>query len=355
MNDRIVVVYNKLTNDIIEKFHISGAGYIDIDDTLKRRCEHDPYYAQYCYENIAYTFTEETDMNMIPYESGKVGINPNTGEVSILYTIDKHFQMFVSRQPYNQMSIQREFTSDDVYKMYNTDYINFNLKQAIKCGLFKASFIPLNQIHVRPLMLEKSWKFFYTDPFLTECADDKLKLARSIVKDGTYWPFLVNSLDVTTNDLYIFEGNHRITSLKLLSYAGEIPKDYKVFCIKFPHNFDFVKSEYKNVDFENLKPQYRNINRLYPQEYRYVVEMVYSDKFFTDSAYHDRIETFINAHDKRLSEYTYQTTANTIWDSISALRDYPLFLRDLLYNYPEVRPSRIINDENAYKSWIEEG
>jgi hypothetical protein len=53
-----------------------------------------------------------------------------------------------------------------------------------------------------------------------------------------------------------------------------------------------------------------------------------------------------------INEYTVESEAKTLHDAYQFIYIYPLFLRDLLYMFPEVKPSPILNNEKLFNEWI---
>lgn len=267
-------------------------------------------------------------------------IDNNTNE--LILDVQKRKAIPARNRSYSEGMYKREYCLDQVCRMYNEDYIDVNLKNLIKTGVLTAEFIPIKDLNVLPSISQKTWRYFIKDPFLRDSHDDKLKLGRSVVEIGTWWPFVVAPMHEGESDLYVFEGNHRIISLKLLAMIGEISEDFKVFCLRVPYNFHNYKVLCNDIVLQN------------PVKYRYILEDVYGCDLLVDKELHTKTINKIHADGETMvNEYTVEAESNKFVDIMGVVHAYPIFLRDLIYLHDsKVKPSDVINNEEVFKEWI---
>jgi len=251
----------------------------------------------------------------------------------------------VSNPTYNNQSVKRVFTDEEVLEMYVEDYINNTLKNLIKSGCVVAKFLPLKDINVYVHALDKNWNYFHSDQFLTDSDIDKTQLGRDIYENGTYWPVVVSPLNGGDPDrLYCFEGTHRIVSLKLNQMMGIVPEDFKVLCLCYEENYEHVMCSQSNLPIEKRFKA------------RSVIEVLYGNQVLTsDDAYNEAVDTCIKDHGSLINEYTIEWNTKTISDAVFAAQTYPHWLRDLIYPIRDVvKPSAILNNEELFWKWINE-
>lgn len=340
--NKVVVFYNKNTTNIITILKPNNTS-LDIDSFVYSRLKYD-----YNCKGLEYS-----DIDFIIVDSDEYDFYSNNCDANVHFSVDpikKKFNIDILKLEqktnknlvYGTQKYKREFTMEQVNEMYNEDYINFNLKNAILYGGMKAEFIPIKDLNIRPHITKKTWKYFVSDPYLAESSDDKLKLGRSILKMGTWWPFLVSPVDSTSDRLYVCEGNHRIISLKLLAMYGEITDNYKVFCIHIPSNYEAYKNEKM---FDKLKN---------PVIIRCILENVYGCEVIHNNDILQKVLQKIKDNgDKLINPYTIETEVTIMKDLMFGLHSYPLFLRDLFYIFNNsIKPSKIINNEETFKRWL---
>jgi hypothetical protein len=248
----------------------------------------------------------------------------------------------IQNSTYNIQEHKRSFSVDEVYKMYNEYYINFNLKNYLKSNNFKYSFRTLKELHIRTQSLNKNWNYFHSDPFLIDMHENRVNLAKDIVEHGTYWPIVIAPTSTDPDKFYVFEGGHRVTALKLLNLEEELPKDFKLFCLEFP-------MDYKELCVEQVYVQLKN-----PFRIRGLIETFYENKILVDQKKLQDVHRSIEKNNyKWVDDYTIELIAENIDMLLTGTQVYPHFLRDLIYTMrDQIKPSPIINDENAFTEWI---
>lgn len=248
----------------------------------------------------------------------------------------------IIKKIWNTQKYHREFSSEEVYEMYNEDYINFNLRNAIIGGFVEAKFIPIKDLGVRPESVTCGWKSFNDNPYLMQWNDDKLELGRSIKEIGTWFPFVVDIYDSDINKMYVYEGNHRIIALKLLAANGEIDDNFKVLCLRplfsHPHGKHRMSQKLSET----------------PMKYRYVIENLYSGDVLENELLFEEVKnTIAKKNEVFVNQYTVETTAEYVSELFEALVDYPYLLTYLIHSHNDsILPSKIINDEKEFMKWI---
>ena len=332
------VVYDKETLSIIS---IAGGNHLsDVTPEQFLKEKHKTIAPKKTIEELGVIMCPEKLFNTIAESGGRfvMVIDPRKNQVTCELVKEEQ-----RNTTYNDREVKRDFSLNDVHKMYNDDYINFNLKNFIKSNNLNCGFIPLSDIRIRSHMFNKNWNYFHSDPYLTDSNFDKLKLGRDVVNNGTYWPLIVApQFNDKPDQMYVFEGNHRVMSLKLLQMEGEIPDDFKVFCIRYNQNYEMLQCEGRYKEFINSFKM------------RAIIELVYGDEVITNNVVLQKvIQELKNNGDSLVDEYTIETTGYNYDDGFIALQSYAHFLRDLIYNHKDsISPSIYLNDPIAYEEWI---
>lgn len=245
---------------------------------------------------------------------------------------------------YNLMDPKRPYTKDQVEEMYYEHYLNINIKNILKHPdkHFVWKFLPLEDLDLRVEVMSKNWSNHFYDPFLEDYGDEKIKLAESIMEKGTYFP-----VQVTENEDWktytVREGNHRIASLKLGQLYGIVPPDYKILCFVVEH-FNYSAAE-KTINGLLSQPIYGCQN----------IDPVFGSITYTNDRYYNKIKDSISKSGyKMLNEYTYLMNTTQMKEAYDYIYIYPLFLRDLLYRYPEIKPADFLNNEELFEKWLKE-
>jgi hypothetical protein len=253
------------------------------------------------------------------------------------------FKLVIKNKTYNTQSIKRMFSFDEIKKMYYEDYINFNMKNFIKSNNLKVRFNYLKDLKLRSHMFNKNWKYFHYDPFLVDSHTDKTILGKDIYEKGTYYPLVVGPLiEEKPDEKYVFEGNHRAASLKLLQMEGLVPEDYKICCIEYEQNYEMSQHRMR---YQTLK---------HPFKLRGIIELVYGNVVLVDDMkYQLALKTLEEDGGRLVDDYTVEWTGCTFDDILFACQTYPHWLRDLIYPYRDtILPSPIFNNESKFNEWI---
>lgn len=192
-----------------------------------------------------------------------------------------------------------KYTEQEIRYNYYHNY-KHNLLNVIK--LFDYDFIPIKDILLTSDITE-CWSEWSVDLFLQDVNQDKIKLAKSIIQNGTYWPLQVLQFN---NQYYIYEGRHRISSLKLALNECLIDETFEMFSIIVPSKIFYIfEIDYLNYDIEP-------------------VELYYNEDF------------------------TELKTITKIRDAFFSIQQYPRFLRNWLYKYPNIKPLPLINNKEMW-------
>ena len=342
-NDKMIVFFDNRNKEILTTVTPNNTQF-DLDSFFESRFEHDDNFKRVGRENIRY---EIIDKYMYQKEMSYMNSN-------IKGFIDKETNKFIfeihkrdaipnRNRSYSDYPYRRDYSLEEVKRMYEEDYIGVNLRNIIKTGIIKAEFIPIKDLNIRSTITQKTWRQFVNDPFLHDAHDDKLKLGRSIMEIGTWYPFVVAPMSKDDNKLYVFEGNHRIVSLKLLAMSGEISEDFKVMCLRLPLNFKTYKLVCKDIVLPS------------PVKYRYILEDMYGcDLLVSDELLKKTLNAIKEDGEVMVNDYTVEATTTLMSDILGVVHAYPIFLRDLIYLHDsKVKPSPIINNEEVFKKWIE--
>lgn len=137
------------------------------------------------------------------------------------------------------------YSRDELNRMYNCHYVEFNLANLVELAshpesLIEIKWIKITDIQLRDGILTRPWKKFHSDPFLNKYNGNKIELAVDILENGSLWPN-VTSIDYVERKLmsgetglFSFEGNHRVPALLLAQARGLTPtNEHRVFTINF--------------------------------------------------------------------------------------------------------------------------
>lgn len=338
------VIYRKTDLHIIELIDTDPT-LTNVENMLLLKLEEDSNYRGLTREDIVYNIFQPTlrdklcDIKDYSYE-----IMINADKSTLV-----HFSKMVTRTNanllYDSMLYKRDYTTEEISSIYSEHYINHNIRNAIKSGYYEAMFFPISQIHVNLGVTADSWKGFFNDPFLSTCADDKLKLANLIIRDGTYFPIIISKANPVDKNYYVVEGSHRIISLKLAEKNGLIDPNHKVLVIRMPYNrecFYTMKNE------PELRPKLDT-----PLSFRYQIECEYGSYVNSSDEIRKCIhDSIISDGERVVNDFTGELLCDDVFDIYHHITTYPLFLRDLFSRHPEVKPSEVINNEKMFEEWL---
>ena len=129
-------------------------------------------------------------------------------------------------------SKQAKKLTSEIEKHYN-DFLEHNITEMCK-------FMTPMWIHPKDIyfdtqtitayndLISEEKKLVCNDPFVKSEYAGEFNIGRDILKRGTFWFFVLNTIN---GKLCVKEGKHRMASIKLLVHSGEWPKDKKLFCL----------------------------------------------------------------------------------------------------------------------------
>ena len=335
--------YNKNNFEILNMVKPNDTQF-DIDSFIDSRLLYDDKYKNLSISDVDYILEDSSEYDYVISSKldYKMYINPEIKKLEIkiipLNNLDNKYLT------YNCQEFKRNFSIDDIKEMYYEDYINFNLRNIVKNNVFKVQFEYIKDLNIRSSIADARWDSFFTDPFLKEMGEDKLKLGRDIIKNGTYYPLFICTSEEDNFNMHVVEGNHRIMSLKLLQMIGEIPDDFKVLCIHIPgNNFD-----YKNKLLLNLSSKTIGTRHIFETEYG---SSVVNDEYILKKSK----ESVLSKQGKFINDYTIEYNTNNLDEIMFGIHSYPLWVRDLIHPVSEIiKPSIIINNQETFVKWREE-
>jgi hypothetical protein len=331
------VFYNKNNLDIYALVKPNST-FFNPDMYKTTFVQHDARCKNLTSDDVEYILVDSTEYD---YLSGfninnHTSINPLTKEFQV--SLNPKTAMDNKNLVYNIQDVKRDFTKEQIWQMYNMDYINTNLYNIVKSGVLKVDFVYLKDLQMKTRTNEVRWESFFTDPFLKEMGKDKLTLGRDIMKRGMYYPFTCVEYEGV---LTVFDGQHRITTLKLLQFLGEIPDDYRVLCIFIPQSDEAYKDG-------NLSRQSD-----FPVITRQVFECKYGSDVINDELIKKKaIESVKERGGKFIDDFTYEIETTSISEIFFGIHAYPLWVRDLIYPIQDfVPPNPIITNEDLFNKW----
>lgn len=274
--------------------------------------------------------TADTSTVMIDQMSyNRIMCYPAPRKIDVLFDDNRHYHSHPNPRP---------FSADETKRFYYEDYIEFNLRNMLDSGLFEARFVPIREMQLQENMISRGQKAMTFDPYLQTYGSDRLKLARSILEIGTYWPTVAC---VRNGKYVVYEGTHRITSLKLFAMLGEIDDSFELLCLIPKSNRYFGQNDAAMGQFH------------LPCKYRYVIDDVWGHNLYTNETYRKNVIRFIEDHGgKMVDEYTAEVETSNIDNLIEWFLFQPMFIRDLIFIYcKDLKPSKIINNKEAFERW----
>jgi len=131
------------------------------------------------------------------------------------------------------------------------------------------------------IMRGESIKIDKGDPYVTASYNKTFDLGMDLLKNGTYWPFLVNERE---DGFYVREGNHRIAAIKILIEQNKWPQDKPVFCMVYSKNV-YDPSYKLKIPVEMLKIKLDNegkpLKELIIYKCIYAVDVMHTFNFST--------------------------------------------------------------------------
>jgi hypothetical protein len=122
-------------------------------------------------------------------------------------------------------------------------YFDLYLENNLRALLDRLAFRWVHPRNIKENPNTVSWRY---DPYLEAARDDKTRLGRSILENGTYWPL------VLTDGGYVSEGCHRVHSARLLDERGEWPRERRLLSIIYPEE---LTRAYQKWDRDAVAPE----------------------------------------------------------------------------------------------------
>lgn len=231
------------------------------------------------------------------------------------------------------------YTLNETQNLYNL-WLELNLKSI----LLHPQGFPYIWLKLEDIEFYKEFGMEWNlsnDPFANKYNENKIDLAKSILKNGTYFPCLVFK---ENNKYYIKEGKHRITALKMAQQQNLVPSNFSLFCIIVP-KFLIYYQPY-SFDYYLIKsPPLYVIN---------IPEIRYGKRFFTERKYkNDVAHHLLNRGGFFINDYLIYEQIIDIKDMYESVLHIPTFMRDLLFLYNnKITPSPVLNNKEIFELWI---
>jgi hypothetical protein len=263
-------------------------------------------------------------------------------------TLRFYRQMQYHNKYYNSQEERKIYTKEEIEKFYNEHYM-YNLRQLYmsKDPTFQFVWKTIDELNIRSEILSKSWLHYFDDNYLIESSRDKTQLAKDVLENGTYWPLVIGNIPESGDDkLYVFEGNHRVLSAKLLQLEGGWDNNRKFLCLQVGKDY-YEKKQLNWVEAAQAYPMPKPVSVRVPCILRYDNRDIESDFVRYDKAAFDITD---------IDEDTIQFEIDHYNEYISAIQAYPHWLRDILYDYKQktgsiIVPNEVINNEDKFNEW----
>lgn len=340
--NKILLYYNSITNQIL---------HMEFVEVMKGFNEEESLLLFNLNQNIKDNSTKVAFLDQEDYPdlfidnlTSIIEYSPELKKLIIHYEMQEGGGVSSERFYWNNHNPQRQYSQEEVLNIYYNDYLNCNLKNVLKSNNnIYIEFLPLDKLLLNENTLVKDWDGCFQDPFLDEFNSNKIALGQSILEKGTYFPCMV-FLDYDLEHYHIREGNHRIASLKLCQLRGLVPDDYKICCIVLPRDLGL-----------NMRDSIYNHNLTDKIKSRYILECFWTPRVINDEDYLKIVkENLIKQNHQLLNDYVVEYEVTSYVGLYEAVHAFPLFLRDLFYHYPEIKPATIINDEKEFQKWLKE-
>jgi hypothetical protein len=241
-----------------------------------------------------------------------------------------------------------KYSKEDIHYLYNTHIYN-NIKNILDLEYFEFRWLHPRKIRVRHDQTQKFWDEFVEDKYLMETINNKKKLGLDILENGTYWPLVIANR-MPHDELFIYEGNHRLYSIQLLVDEGIWPEDKKLLCLEVKRDYFPLKSR------RDLAKVERKIKQAVP----FVV--LYGDRNNTDEIKKILEEKYFNIDNVKFYDdrkILLEIEAKYYADLLFFNQAIPHWMRDILWDYKNrtgemIKPHKIINDEKEWNNFVEE-
>lgn len=208
---------------------------------------------------------------------------------------------------------------EKIQEYYDFFYLK-NIKKIIKNEKIEYKFYNLeemsNYFSFENFSFHRSINY-NKDLFLENFSQNKISLAKDIIKNGTYWPFWGIKYN---NKIYIIEGIHRFFSLYSLNQTEKINK--KFLCFILPVS-------YFNYEKYDIELQQKKIN--VPCAYFYLNNSSFIDNFIPVNLF--QVYRNILIFGMKLSDLIFKTNEK----------------------YPEyILPHPILNNEKLFEEFLKD-
>lgn len=174
------------------------------------------------------------------------------------------------------------------------------------------------------------------DPFCDDAKENKILLAKDILKNGNYFPYFV---DINFDGLYVIEGKHRIKSLQLAYEKKIIDSNYKVLCIISPKKQELNKKLLSPIlSYPLTEYRYGNLYRKHRKSY---------DPNYVKKDMEQNNGKFL-MNEIIVKEYLYDFE-----QAFKNVKAYPGAIRNILYLYKEeIKPVSYFSDKKEFENWL---
>jgi len=307
------------------------------------------------YDLLEMPYSQDLEERLASFEKVLV----NTEKKKIIY---KDYRVSIRNVAWSQINTteQRQYTIDDLKKMYYDHYVNFNLGKLIDLSvhaesLMELKWIKITDIQLRDSILIRPWKKFHTDPFLNKYHGSKIDLAKDILLNGNLWPnvtsidYVERQLKSGDTGLFSFEGNHRVPALLLAQARGLTPTtEHRVFSIHFT-NADKGYYWCKRSKEHKLPMPIRQ---------RLPIDVAFGTEYNSDPEYKTKCDDIMNDVQSltKIDNMTVEITVDNWLDLVAANQVYPHYLRDIIAEHNEsssepFKGHELFSDKNYIEKW----
>lgn len=238
------------------------------------------------------------------------------------------------------------YSAERIYQLYEEIYLGDLKKMFINESKYiEYKWYSIDELDIKKTKEDRNFAETKGNSYLKGMEDKKL-LGLDIMKNGTFWPIGVIHNNTHKNE--VFKGSHRVLSAKLLQKDG-LWDNRKLLAIDYimpveDTIWEFY-SGYRKFEGDNM--------------YKIPILILYPDVNISTVDW-DLIENDINLHGGKMIDhdvaeiplqghrFLVKTLAYTsIW-----LNELICFRRDMTGEF--LKPSNIINSEEAFEKWIKE-
>lgn len=300
-------------------------------------------------------YSQELEEKLSNYKKVRVDVNSK----KLVYA---EYSYTIRNVAWGQLSQdeKRLYTHEELLKMYNDHYVNFNIGKLLDLSaheesLMEIKWIKITDIQLRDSILTRPWKKFHTDPFLNKYHGSKIELAKDILENGNLWPNVTSIGYVERHQksgdtgLFSFEGNHRVPALLLAQARGVTPDNrHRVFAIHFKSadkGYYWCKRSKKDKLPENVRQ-------------RLPIDVAFGSECITDPEYKKKCDKIMDevVSFEKIDDMTLEVTVDNWSDLVRINQVYPHYLRDIIANYNKTAATsfkghRLFKDKDYIEQW----